>query len=167
MKPFALESGVLGRDVINDESDMAVAVAEIVGIRAAAVHGQFDLKGSGFVVEVDKPEIVEGESAGDVQIKGATVEIERPLGVKGADHHVDGLCHRTGPFYRRRLCCGANRVGRSSQRNNSRRGRTVDRDWWQANASVLAPYSSPDRNALASRDKVDETSDRKGEFEGG
>jgi len=53
MKPFALESGVLGRDVINDESDMAVAVAEIVGIRAAAVPGQFDLKCSGFVVEVD------------------------------------------------------------------------------------------------------------------
>jgi hypothetical protein len=46
---------------------MAVAVAEIVGLRAAAVHGQFDLKRSGFVVEVDKLEIVEGESAGDVQ----------------------------------------------------------------------------------------------------
>jgi hypothetical protein len=33
---------------------MAVAVAEIVGLRATLVHGQFDLKGSGFVVEVDK-----------------------------------------------------------------------------------------------------------------
>ena len=72
VKPFALESGVLGRDVVNHESDMAVAVAEIVGLRAASVHGQFDLKGSGFVVEVDKLEIVEGESAGDVQIEGAT-----------------------------------------------------------------------------------------------
>ena len=48
-KSFALESGVLGRDVVNDESDMAVAVAQIVGLRAAAVHPQFDLKGSGLV----------------------------------------------------------------------------------------------------------------------
>jgi hypothetical protein len=118
---------------------MAVAVAEIVGLRATLVHGQFDLKGSGFVVEVDKLEIVEGESAGDVQIKGATVEIKRPLGVKGADHHVDRLRHRTGPFYRRRLCCGANRVGRGSQGNNSRRARKMDRDWRQASPSVLAP----------------------------
>ena len=75
MKPFALELGMLGRNVIDDESDMAVAVAEIVSLCAAAIHRQFDLKGPGFVVEVDKLEIVEGELAGDVQIKGATVEI--------------------------------------------------------------------------------------------
>jgi hypothetical protein len=38
---------VLGRDVVNDESDMAVAVAQIVGLLALAVHRRFDLKGSG------------------------------------------------------------------------------------------------------------------------
>ena len=42
-KTFALKSDVLGTDVVNDKSDLAAAVAEIVGLRAVAVHLSLNL----------------------------------------------------------------------------------------------------------------------------
>ena len=39
-----LEAGVLGVEIVDDEGDVAVAVAEVVGLGAALVDGELDLE---------------------------------------------------------------------------------------------------------------------------
>jgi hypothetical protein len=40
-KPFALEADVLGRNVVNNEGNMAVPIAEFMGLRSVVIHCQF------------------------------------------------------------------------------------------------------------------------------
>ena len=42
---LALEPRVFGIDVVDDDSEMAVAVAERIGLGAIEIDGQFDLEG--------------------------------------------------------------------------------------------------------------------------
>ena len=44
IEPEALEAAVLGLEVVDDDREVAVAVAERVGLGAAVVDGQLDLE---------------------------------------------------------------------------------------------------------------------------
>src|SRR6266436_8050453 len=68
---FALESGVFGVDIIDDDGKMAVAVAKRIGLVAIEIDGQFDLEGRGGMTQIDQREIRKLEMIGNFKAEGA------------------------------------------------------------------------------------------------
>src|SRR5216683_338772 len=84
---------MFGVDIVDDDGEMAVAVAERVSLLAIEIDGQFDLEGRGGMAQIDQREIGKFQVIGDFEPERARVEIERSGLVENADHGVDGLCH--------------------------------------------------------------------------
>ncbi len=60
---------MLGGEIVDGESDVAIAIAEIVGLGAAMVDRQLNLEIRFRVAQIDEREPVETESVGDRQSK--------------------------------------------------------------------------------------------------
>ena len=56
---LALEPRVFGVDIVDDDGEMAVAVAQRVGLLAIEIDGQFDLERRGGMTQIDQREIRE------------------------------------------------------------------------------------------------------------
>src|SRR5690606_6352195 len=95
------EPGMLGRDVIDDDGEMAVAVSEVVGFGGALVDREFELEIGLRVAEIDEREAVEFEPVGDLEAEGLAVKGDRALLVEHPDHGMDDSCHGRIP------CLGA------------------------------------------------------------
>ena len=92
--PSAFEARVLGVEIGNGQRDVAVAVAERVGLGAALVDRQLELEIGLAVAQVDEREAVEIEAVGDVEAESLPVEIDGAVLVEDADHGMDRLGHR-------------------------------------------------------------------------
>src|SRR6056297_2034109 len=90
---FSFEAGVFGLEILDEDGQMAIAIAKVIRLGAALVDGQFDLEGAFAVAEVNQCKITEIKPVGDFQPEGAAVEINRPRLVENADHAVDGFGH--------------------------------------------------------------------------
>src|SRR3569832_2476666 len=83
---LTFEAGMLGVEIFDHDSEMAVAIAERVGLLAAVIDGQLDLERRGGMAQIDQREIVEVQMIGDLQPKDALVEVERLGLVAHAEH---------------------------------------------------------------------------------
>src|SRR6056297_1943058 len=90
---FGLETGVLGLEILDEHGQMAIAIAKVIRLGAALVHGQLDLERGFVIAEVNQREVAEIEPVGDFEPKGAAVKINRSRLVENADHAVDGFGH--------------------------------------------------------------------------
>src|SRR5258707_11182567 len=88
-----LESDMFGIDIIDNNGEMAVAVAQRIGLLAIEIYGQFDLERRGGMTQIDQREIRKFEVVGDLEPEGARVKIQRPRLVENADHRVNGFGH--------------------------------------------------------------------------
>ena len=70
-QPGRLEAGVLGVEVVDDEGDVAVAVAERIGLGPPLVDGELDLEVGLGVAQVDEGEGVEVEPVRGLEPEGA------------------------------------------------------------------------------------------------
>ena len=84
---------MLGVEIGDREGDVAVAVAERIGLGAALVDRQLELEIGLAVAQIDEREAVEIEAVGDVQSESLPVEIDRARLVEDADHGMDRLGH--------------------------------------------------------------------------
>src|SRR6056297_769775 len=87
------EARVLGVEVLDQHGEVAVAIAEVIGLGAALVDGEFHLEGAFVVGHVDEGEFLEVEPVGHLEPERALVEINRPRLVENADHAVNGFGH--------------------------------------------------------------------------
>src|SRR5206468_11002456 len=90
---LARESRMFGVDIIDDDSKMAVAVAQRIGLLAIEIDGQFDLERRGGMAQIDQREIRKLEMVGNLKPEGACVEVQRLRLVEHADHRVNGFSH--------------------------------------------------------------------------
>jgi hypothetical protein len=88
---------VLGVQVIDGDSDVPVAVAEVVGLGPAVVDGQLDLEIGFAVSQVDEREPVEIIAVRRLQAERPGVEVARSFLIDHAEHRVDDLGHCSGP----------------------------------------------------------------------
>src|ERR1700741_454448 len=95
---LALEADMFGIDVVDDDSEMPVAVTERIGVLAVEIDRQLDLEGRGGVAQINQREIGELDVVGDLETEGAFVKIQRPRFVEDADHGMDWLCHQSKSF---------------------------------------------------------------------
>src|SRR3954453_14034187 len=92
-----LEPDVLGAQVVDAESHVAVTVAQAVGLIPALVQRQLDLEVGLGIAEVDQREAVEVVPVRHLEVQRLAVEGDRALQVEHADHHVDGLGQQVPP----------------------------------------------------------------------
>src|SRR5690606_35449107 len=89
------EPGMFGVETGDRDGEMAVAVAEVIGLLPPLVDGQLDLEARFRVREIDQRETVEVEPVRDLEPEGAGVEVDRSRLVENADHRMDCLGHAT------------------------------------------------------------------------
>src|SRR6202048_3746008 len=90
---FPLEARMLGIEIIDDDGEMAIAVARNVRLRSSEIHREFEFERRRFVVQVNQREIGKYEAIGNLQVKRPGVEIERPRFIENADHRMNRLGH--------------------------------------------------------------------------
>src|SRR5882724_10734002 len=84
---------MLGIDIVDNNGEMAVSVAERIGLLAIVIDGQFDLEGRGGMTQIDEREIRKFKMIGNFEPEGARVEVQRLRFVEHADHRMNGFCH--------------------------------------------------------------------------
>src|SRR5690606_9833826 len=92
-KALALEACVLVGEIVDSESDVPVAVAQLVGLPSVVVNGQLELEIRFVVAQVNERESFERETVCDLEAEGAGVEVDRSVLVEHADHGVDRFRH--------------------------------------------------------------------------
>src|SRR5687767_5555 len=88
---------VLGIDVVDDERDMPVAIAELVGLSPALVDGQLELEICLGVTQVNQREPLELEPVRDREAESLLVEPHPALLIEHPDHRMNGLRHVSHP----------------------------------------------------------------------
>lgn len=78
-KLVALEAGMFGVDVIDDDGEMAISVTEHIRLVAVEVDRELDLERRGGVSQVNQREVRKFQMVGDFEPKCAGVEVERSL----------------------------------------------------------------------------------------
>ena len=111
--PGCGQARVLGVQVVDADGDVAVAVAQRVGLGPALVERQLDLEIGLGVAQVDEGEAVEIEPVGHLEPERRAVERDRPVELEHADHHVDGLGHARAPCWLLIRISADERVGSS------------------------------------------------------
>src|SRR5579871_3231261 len=106
LQAFGLETPMFRIEIVDDESDMAVAVAERVRLGPPLVDRQFDLIGNLGIRQIDEGEVGEIEALSDVEPESLLVKCERPLLVQSADHRVDRLRHSSPVPLEAAICGG-------------------------------------------------------------
>src|SRR5262245_44946544 len=83
---FRSEAHVLGAEIVDHESNMAVAIAERVRLLAAVIDSELQFEIDAAVAEIDEREIVELEPVRYSEPEGPAVEIDRTGFVENANH---------------------------------------------------------------------------------
>src|SRR5260221_11151366 len=68
---LAFEARMFGVDIVDDDGEMAVAVAERVSLLAIEIDGQFDLEGRGGMAQIDQREGRKFQVIGDLRPEAA------------------------------------------------------------------------------------------------
>lgn len=68
------ETGMFRIKIVDHESQMAIAIAEIVGFCAPFVDSQLDLEVGFFIAQIDKRKAFEIDALGDLQTKSLIIE---------------------------------------------------------------------------------------------
>ena len=89
--PAASNRAMLGRRIRDGHSEVAIAVAQVVGRRAALVDREFQFEGAFGARQVDQGEVRKIQPIRHVEVEGIAIEIDRALFIKHADHAVDRL----------------------------------------------------------------------------
>jgi hypothetical protein len=79
LQPGGFEPRMFGVQIIHREGDMAIAVAEVIGLGSALVDGQLELEIRFSVAQINQREAVEVEAVGDAEPEGGLVEFNRAL----------------------------------------------------------------------------------------
>ncbi|MNW09713.1 hypothetical protein D3C71_2067710 [compost metagenome] len=78
-------------EIAHRQGEVAVAVAELIGLSAILVDCQLELEFAVFVAEIDQGEGIEVEPFGNGKPECHSVEVERLLFVEHPDHRMDCL----------------------------------------------------------------------------
>jgi hypothetical protein len=98
-KPFGFEAGVFGVEILDGDGQVAIAVAEVIGLGAPLVHREFELEFGFGIGEIDEGEIGKVQSLGDLEPECFPVEFDLACFVEHADHAVNGFCQKGPPGF--------------------------------------------------------------------
>src|SRR5689334_24232193 len=90
---LALETIMLGVDVVDDDGKVAKSVAERIGLRAREIDREPDLECRPWIAQVDQRETRKGHIVGNQQPERPGIEIEPSFLIQDADHRMGELCH--------------------------------------------------------------------------
>src|ERR1700735_1433080 len=93
LEALGLETTVLRVEILDDEGDVAVAVAKIVRLGAILVDRELDLVRTLGIREIDEGEVGKVEPVADVEPESFFVESERPRLVQHTNHCVNRFRH--------------------------------------------------------------------------
>ena len=91
VEAFRLEPGMLGLQIADRDSKVAVAVAKIVRLCLTLVHGQFEFELGFGIAQIDQREIREIEPVRHLKAEGCIIEFYGPVLIEHADHRMDLL----------------------------------------------------------------------------
>src|SRR5262249_54913123 len=95
---FQLEATLFGRDIIDHNGQVTVAVAKPIGLRPVEVDRQLEFERRGRMAQIDEGEAVEFEALGQFEPEGAGIEIARARLVEHANHGMNRLGHHFASF---------------------------------------------------------------------
>jgi hypothetical protein len=90
-KPERADAVMLGVEIGDRDREMAVAVAELIGLLAPLVDGQFKLERAVVIGHVDQRETVEVEPVGDLQPERLVVKVDGTGLFENPDHGMNRL----------------------------------------------------------------------------
>src|SRR5690606_16756967 len=94
LQTLGLEAGMLRLEIFDGHCQMAITIAQFVGLRPVEVDGELDLEiGLLGVAQINERESFELQPVTNFQPECAAIEIDRSVLVENADHRMDGLGH--------------------------------------------------------------------------
>src|ERR1700733_271346 len=90
---LSLESSRLSIEILDDDGEMTVPVAQDVRLLAPEIHRQFQFEWRRWMAQIDQCEVRKPEMVSHFEPEGARVKIERFRFVEDADHRMDRFRH--------------------------------------------------------------------------